>query len=386
MAGIDLKALDKATIEKRGLDPHELWIVKIGEDIYGPFEGTILSDYASENFDIFSKAYATRLGKNDWQLFHSHAIFERRSPQIIKSTPASKEDRYWILNFGQKNGPLTKLEIDKRIELGTMSITDIISSDEGHSWHKIYEIEGFDRRYHSSAELPNSPQESEFNKARWEILQKLEAKSEMIRPSEELANMVHLFQQKGKALAQKAAELTQKTTEDLSIQKSFSWKIPVYLVFVIAIGIGVKFGLTTNPDKAAEVAVEQTATEKEVGEKRTILPRAFMRDMPVRKPANFNPFSTGSNQGYSGTDNSSNDSDYPTQVESHENEPAVDNDQVVENEPATENDMSQENAQDLEARKPAAVEHSLVGTKPEDHKQIDDVMGEGQPVEEASDL
>jgi hypothetical protein len=61
--------------------------------------------------------------------------------------------------------------IDKKIEMGLLSMTDHLSLDEGETWIKIFEVEGLDRRSHTPDELPRLPKETSFQKAQLEIVQ-----------------------------------------------------------------------------------------------------------------------------------------------------------------------------------------------------------------------
>ena len=132
----DLKPLTKEIIHKMNYGPHTLWIVKLDDEVFGPFEIESLKDYAAENEHQFETALASRMDTNDWQPFFSYAHFL----SIADHLQAERQglEKYWILNQGQKAGPLSRLDIEKKFELGILSMTDLVSVDDGHTWLKFF--------------------------------------------------------------------------------------------------------------------------------------------------------------------------------------------------------------------------------------------------------
>jgi hypothetical protein len=57
----DLKPLTNEIIHKMNYGPHTLWIVKLDDEVFGPFEIESLKHYAAENEHQFETALASRM-------------------------------------------------------------------------------------------------------------------------------------------------------------------------------------------------------------------------------------------------------------------------------------------------------------------------------------
>jgi hypothetical protein len=75
MAILDLHPLSADTIQELKLSVTDLWIIKIDETVYGPFETHSLKHYAAENEEIFIEAWATHPESEDWVDFESIPVF-----------------------------------------------------------------------------------------------------------------------------------------------------------------------------------------------------------------------------------------------------------------------------------------------------------------------
>jgi hypothetical protein len=168
---LDLKPLTNETIAQMGYSTHDLWLVKIDSTDFGPYETESLKHYVSDNEHLFETAEACRMDGVEFTPFWSHAIFQRRKIQPLSD---KHEGPFWLLDDGLKTGPFSFHDIDKKIEMGLLVMTDHISTDEGFRWKKIFEIDGFDRRAYSADELPVAPSEASFHQAKLELVEKLE--------------------------------------------------------------------------------------------------------------------------------------------------------------------------------------------------------------------
>ena len=153
---VKLQALTKEEILHKEISHRDLWIVKFGSDIKGPFLLENLREYIQENEEVFTTAEASRLDPQEWMPLFSYPQFQRRSPRIV-SAPEESEGPFWLFENGLKTGPFPKEEIVQRLETKSLIVTDSISSDDGKTWLKIFEIHGFDRRDFAPAELPAAP-------------------------------------------------------------------------------------------------------------------------------------------------------------------------------------------------------------------------------------
>lgn len=373
MATFDLKPLSRETIEEFGFNNHDLWMVKIKEETYGPFESLSLKHYASENQKLFDDAFATRLDEEDYQLFWTIATFQRRTPEMVNS----KEQHlgpFWTLNNGQKHGPFSYNDIDKKIELGLLVMTDHISADNGETWKKIYEYSGFDRRAHTPNELPEAPNETAFQKAKLVLAEKLEKPQST--PQEQLAELAHHGQREAKVLTLKLEEMTIKNLKNTEVSESLRWVIPgAAAAFVLFLASGYLIFNPNSSETNAELALEESSSQK--------TPRTPHGEVPVQRPSvQLSHRSPASVQPYNPPPVPS-VSRYPTQVETH----VRDN---VDEPPVEPQEMPEQH------EPPPPQEHSLVGNENQPQNQPQDqsldaaMNGTAQPsepvVEEASDF
>ncbi len=157
---IDLKPLGKDADPKKFPEIY-LWLVKIGDHIQGPFDLKSLQDYAFRNPTRFEQAFASNLRDNQWLPFFEHSYFQRRSSVRSRSLKNKEleekqklQDRFYLLVKGQKIGPFGQADIRSMIASKRLTMTDLVSIDDGHSWIKIYKHSAFDRRSQKRATLP----------------------------------------------------------------------------------------------------------------------------------------------------------------------------------------------------------------------------------------
>jgi hypothetical protein len=337
MATLDLKSLTEEVIQKMGYTHHDLWLVKFDDEVFGPFEVESLKHYAHENEKLFLKAYSSRMDHNEWQPFFSHALFQPFAPN---ENPQSK--RYWILNLGQKAGPFNKSELDKKIELGTLSMVDLISGDDGHSWKKLYQASEFHFNDNTVDNLPVSPLESSFQRAKHQVAEIFESRDEL-PASEGVAGLAFMTKKDGISLNIEDIDL--KSLNQPHISPSLKWAIPSAVAgfsLIAFLGIQVMSGphheeVVINEAPIPVVKKSRTAAVIPAGAKKR---KPSPYDVPVgayqdRQPASYNrsPLTQPAPQ----------ENYYPTQVQSH-----------------TEADNLHDPAMDPEDPPPAPEEHSLV--------------------------
>lgn len=252
----ELISLTKQEITEKGLSYHDLWIIKIGDQIQGPFQYEYLKAHVGENESSFEEAQATRMEPQVWKPLFSHPQFQRRSPQIIKET-SSNDGPFWLLENGLKAGPFEKFHILKRLEMNSLIVTDNISVDGGKTWMKIFEITDFDRRYLLLGDLPPAPLQ--------QTLAQIHAKTEegpqeSEDTSEILAHSAHRGLYKNQVLQFKTDLVKPKSTTYFWDKFSFpEWFMPSAVAFGVMVIGGVMYALTPQ-DKV------QTLTTAEISE------------------------------------------------------------------------------------------------------------------------
>lgn len=367
----DLKPLSNEVIHKMGYTPHDLWVVRIdsdSEEVFGPFEVESLKHYATENEALLQNALASRMDTNDWQPFFTHAHFQ----PIAEHSHAEAEaiEKFWILNLGQKAGPLSRRDIDKKIELGILAMTDLVSIDDGHTWIKFFSLAAFKTEGGGVDSLPMAPLESSFQRAKEELHDYMD-NQERTGSHAGLAALTYLGQNKGK-LALNLEEMDLKSLSETEVSRSLKWAIPAAIA-----GVGV-FVMVGNFILSPSTDMADIGNEKS----ETIMPKTAYKspsqNQPSRRrPASYQPMQHNQRSALTHAP-PMNENDYPTHVETHYNEPDPMSDAQADHNPP-----------------PEPQEHSLVSNgMPGSVETLDSVMGTGEPemppeapvIEEASDF
>jgi hypothetical protein len=363
---LDLKPLTDEAIKEMGIDPNELWLVKIDSVVYGPFETESLKHYVSDNEGLFETAEASRTIETEWKPFWAHTKFQRRKLQGVSQT--SSEGPYWIMDQGRLKGPMSHMEIDKKIEMGLLSMTDHLSLDEGESWIKIFEIEGFDRRSHSPDQLPLPPDEKSFQRAQLEIVQKYDhSHSEIL---DELTESVWEGQQIAKVIPFRAEDIQLSTASRIEVSSSLKWAVPTAAAFVVTL-LTTGYFMFSTPSETADLGRWDESPLK-IKKSRTVS-RNSHGEMPRPGRRSLPSYRSPSSVGYAHSHTNDSSPRYPTLIENHQ-------DNYIE--PPQDHSSSEDNS---------GQEHSLVdqGQPPED-QSLDAAMNSAQQpeavVEEATDF
>lgn len=343
MSVFDLKPLTAQSIEDLKLKSDQLWEVKIDENIYGPFETLQLKHYSKENRKIMGRAYVSNMSVDDWRPFFDVREFLHE---------AQYNGPYWMLSHGRKSSPLSVEEIAKRIELGTITRHDEISEDDGRHWHRISSHPEFEAHFTIGTALPQSPQESSFQKSRQHVLDKLDAKKEIPDEKENIASLTHISlvtKEKTKTVSIDHTQLPPQESDKASFWQHYKVHVAVAMP-VLAIGLYFVF----SPGKTEDITAG--VNEPEVTKSRTAKTRS-KKDGWSRSPANYDNDSYGRSDV---TQSPNMDDNYPTVIETHQDDqgypdPEKEADQVAE-------------IQDVEDK---SAEHSLVQQPNRDPAQQD---------------
>lgn len=363
---IDLKPLSDEVIHKMGYGPHDLWIVKHEEEVFGPFEVESLKHYAIENEQLMQHSFASRMDTNDWQPFFSHAHFQPISDH------AKVEEKYWIMIKGQKAGPLSRLDIDKKMELEILSLSDHVSVDGGETWQKFFNLESFVPQNAVVGAPPMAPLESSFIRAKEDLNDWMD-NHERTGSHLGLAALTYLDQHRNKG-GLNLEEMDLKSLAETEVSRSLRWAIPSAFA---GVGVLVMVGnFILSPSMSTDIGSAKEEKSESIGPTKTHTARNPSH-MNRRRPASYRP---AENQRSALTQAPPmNPNEYPTHVETHYNEPdpMIDPVSEAENNPG-----------------PEAQEHSLVNNNVPGNETLDQVMAGGeqdpppeQPViEEASDF
>lgn len=368
---IDLKPLTTEIIHKMGYSTHDLWVVKVDEEVYGPYEVDSLKHYASENETLFQHALASRTDANDWHPFKSYAQFQ----SIGEHSHESQEPiKFWILQSGQKMGPLSKFDLQKKLEMHILGMNDLVSMDEGHNWKKFYELETFLPETICGDSLPVPPLESSFSKAR-EVFESERASQPS--QSQGLAAMAFLgLKNDSKQL--KLEEIDLKSLNQTEVSQSLKWAAPLFVASFGALAVLSYFMF--SPPTASHLTEKEGKTANQEMIDTKSFAHSNQPQSRNRQPSSYGQPHFDQRSGLTQAP-TMNYNSYETQTETHYNEPDNSMDQMPEPEPM-QMDQSQENS---------LVSNNVPGN--ENSESLDQAMAtepapapEAPVIEEASDF
>lgn len=217
----------------------ELFEVRFGETRLGPIWNQDLKAYVAQDPNFPVSCHVSQFASDDWMPLLQHPFFQRRKPQLVSSQQLNSEDEsYYVLSEGRKHGPYSAKEVQNKLMQGDILVSDEVSTDGGHSWGRLYEIEEFDRRtFVASGELPFMPEWQVFNNSFDEVERNLGDKSYNSKALETdaIASLAYLENlQSGKA--PRAVNIGQANTAH-SEEASAPFPVAIVLM-VVALGAG----------------------------------------------------------------------------------------------------------------------------------------------------
>lgn len=125
-----------------------------------------LKAYVFENEDEAGEYSVRNIDSTEWAPVFSHPYFQRRKPQLVPLSGLAQDNdqQYFILKNGQKTGPYEKFELLSMLEEKEILLTDMVTTNAGHTWMKLFQIDNFDRRIlKESDQLPGVPAQAVMN-------------------------------------------------------------------------------------------------------------------------------------------------------------------------------------------------------------------------------
>ncbi len=258
MSTFDLKPIPPESIEELGLDTHALWQVKMGEEVYGPFETKPLENFIQENPKLMGQGFLKRWNTQNWEVFFHFDEFKSYAPEVTQTSIGT----FWVMVQGQKHGPLSQEQIESKIKQGHYLWSSDFSEDEGETWVKLSESERFSALFSEKKELPPLPKEGSFQKSRANVSHKLERKKERIYASNPLSDLAEAANTNKVPL--KLEELTLNSGKEITVTKSFKWALPMAGSFVavfVVVGSLLSQNKSENP---LEVYPEEEAPKAQI--------------------------------------------------------------------------------------------------------------------------
>lgn len=125
-----------------------------------------LKAYVFENEEEAGEYSVRNIDSSDWSAVFSHPFFQRRKPQLVPLSGLAQDNdqQYYVLRNGQKAGPFEKFELLSMLEEKEILLTDMVTTNAGHTWMKLFQVENFDRRVlKESDQLPGVPTQAVLN-------------------------------------------------------------------------------------------------------------------------------------------------------------------------------------------------------------------------------
>jgi len=126
-----------------------------------------LKAYVFEHEEEAKQYQVRNIDSDEWKNIYEHPYFQRRKPQLIsaENLKDSDDQEFFVLIKGQKAGPFEKYELSDMVDRKEILLTDMVSFNGGHTWVKLYQVDGFDRRsMRDSSVLPGMPDEEIINR------------------------------------------------------------------------------------------------------------------------------------------------------------------------------------------------------------------------------
>ncbi len=189
---IDLQVMSEEEIAAQNIEFTELWMVRLGEQIYGPYHTEALKEYAVFHEALFADADVTNMAEENWVMFLQsplRTVKRKAPPKLVSATTLATHDSYHVERLGHRHGPHSHETITAMVKKGELLPTDLISDDEGFTWHKVYQLKEFEARPHEAQLLPFAPSDESFQRAHDEALRSLMVEENPVK--EGLVSLAH---------------------------------------------------------------------------------------------------------------------------------------------------------------------------------------------------
>lgn len=250
--------------------------IKDSENSLGFLSLYDLKAYVFEHEEEAQSYFVRNIDSDEWKNIFEHPYFQRRKPQLVPSDSLLKDDdlEFFILKKGQKMGPYEKHELMEMMNDKEILLTDTVSFNAGHTWLKLYQVDGFDRRVlKESDQLPGMPSE--------DILQ---------RPSENIKNIGETTDamtslaflgnlKRGKSFERDRDHLYQdEMKKNATTSSIYKWLLVASIVGIIYFLFSIKSQLTSP---------FINSNENSIGEQAEMLAPVESNESIPTKPTNF---------------------------------------------------------------------------------------------------
>lgn len=262
--------LSEEEITKKVETREHIFEIKNSDEVLGFISLYDLKPYSFSLGDGPNDLQVRSIDSSEWMNLFEHPFFQRRKPQLISAQTLKEDDdqEFFILKKGQKCGPYEKYELSTMVEEKELLLTDMVSHNGGHTWMKVYQVEGFDRRtLKDSDALPGLPDE-DFLKREAKETQAINLETDALTSLAYLGNL-----KRGKSFEREKNEnLNNEIQKKVGSGGIYKWLLIASILGIAFFGYHIKNQLT-SPFSSKE--------ENSVGEQAEML-------TPVEGPANEN--------------------------------------------------------------------------------------------------
>ncbi len=275
---IDLQALTDEEIVSRGLTELELWFLRHGEEVVGPFLGADVQAWAKSHPELAADADVRCVAEEHWVMYlqsslKASAVEAKPRAQLLEATTLVNNLRYYYERLGHRQGPHGIAEMKELLTQGKLTLTDLVSYDEGLTWHKIYQLKEFEDRPHRAEQLPPAPLESVWQHGHGEALLSLTEEEDPIK--EGLVSLAYLGQHQ-KPTALKIEEMELPRAELAAPQLPPKWWLGASLAATAMLAVLVWWAQAPGPVTEGKLT---TSEELSAGEKSKVT------KAPQRRPS-----------------------------------------------------------------------------------------------------
>lgn len=250
-----IKGLKSLIVAQASAYPaEELFEVRFDETRLGPIWNQDLKAYVAQDTNFPTSCFVSQFASEEWMPLLQHPFFQRRRPQLVARNDLNIEsETFIVLREGKKLGPFTASQVQEKLTKNEIMVSDQVSTDGGHSWGRLYEIEDFDRRnIVSSNELPFMPEWQVFNNSFDEVEQNLGDMGHNMKAMETdaIASLAYLENlQSGKAGASTVAAIG----DDEEVAAPFP-KFVIMVVAAMGLGLALAAWYASQPSAAPEIS------------------------------------------------------------------------------------------------------------------------------------
>lgn len=205
-----------------------------------------LKAYVIEHGDEAGDYDVKNIDSTEWASIFTHPSFQRRKPQLVSlsSLAQDSDQQFYILKNGQKTGPFEKFELLSMLEQKEILLTDMVTTNSGHTWMKLFQVDNFDRRVlKESDQLPGVPNQA--------VMGNSDSVTPAIPSTEAISSLAYLSNVKrGKSVERDRVETykSESTTQNNS-SAVYKWLLVGSIIGIAYFGFHIKNQLT-SPFKA----------------------------------------------------------------------------------------------------------------------------------------